>query len=69
VDVFSLLPANQAVAFAKMSRSCCKRRFSRPAQPHQSVALGAGQAFFAWQGLAAVSRILRDPIGNPPASE
>jgi transposase len=29
IDVFSPLPANQAVASAKMSRSCLSRRFSR----------------------------------------
>lgn len=36
VDVFSLLPANQAVAFARMSRSCCSRLFSRRSRTSSS---------------------------------
>ena len=35
-----------------------------PAQAHQLLALGCGQAFFARERLAAIAAVLRDPVGN-----
>lgn len=62
VDVFSLLPTNQAVAFAGMSRSCSTWRSLR--QTHQLFALGCGQTFFAGQRLPAIACVLGDSVGN-----
>lgn len=63
VEVFSPLAANQAVAFARMSRSICRRR-SRAAAAPAPPAQRWSARLACRAGSASVDCCLAHPIGN-----